>query len=246
LNLGSTLRLGQRRSWLLIFLLLALLGVSQAGTWNAFGPQNYQQTTPTPQAVTSTFSVHSTATTYTLVVTGSTNANPLIVLNGKTVVNQTNPNVSQNVTLALNNTISVTVRGGVGSSVTVTISGVDNDLPTITASAKPGPNAAGWNNSNVTVTFTCADKTSGVASCTPPVTVSTDGANQVIKGTATDLAGNTASTSVTINLDETAPNITPSQTPAADSFGWNNTGVTVNFACSDATSGVKTCPAPTR
>lgn len=233
------------RCFLLLVFPVVLLGTSYAGSWNAFGPQTDQQTTTTPQAVTSSFSVHSTATTYTLVVTGTTNANPLIVLNGKTVVNQTNPNVTQTVTLSLSNTINVTVRGGVGSSVIVTISGVDNDLPTITASAKPAPNAAGWNNANVVVTFTCADKTSGVASCTSPVTVSTDGKGQVIKGTAVDLAGNTASTSVTINLDKTAPIITPAQTPAADSFGWNNTNVTVSFTCTDATSGVKSCTGPT-
>ena len=229
----------------LLLVVLMLLGASYANTWNAFGPQTDQQTSTTPQAVTSSFSVHSTATTYTLVVTGTANANPLIVLNGKTVVSQTDPNISKTVTLALSNTISVTVRGGVGSSVTVTISGVDSDLPTIMASAKPTPNAAGWNNANVTVTFTCADKTSGIASCTSPITVSTDGAGQVIKGTAIDLAGNTASTSVTINLDKTAPTITPGQTPAADSFGWNNTNVTVSFTCTDATSGVKSCTGPT-
>ncbi len=234
-----------KRRYLTAVLLMLLTASAWAGTWNAFGPQTYQQTTTTPKAVSSTFTVLNTATTYTLVVTGTTNANPLITINGKTVINQTNPNVSKTVTLTASNTIAVTVRGGVGSSVTATITGVDNDLPTITAAASPAKNAAGWNNTNVTVTFTCADKTSGVASCTAPVVVSTDGASQVVKGTATDKAGNTASTSVTINLDKTLPTISPSQTPAADSFGWNNAAVTVSFACTDVTSGVSTCTGPT-
>jgi hypothetical protein len=234
-----------KRRNLAAVLLMLLTAPAWAGTWNAFGPQTYQQTTTTPKAVSSTFTVLSTATTYTLVVTGTTNANPLITVNGKTIINQTNPNVSKTVTLTASDTISVTVRGGVGSSVTVKITGVDNDLPTITAAASPAKNAAGWNNTNLTVTFTCADKTSGIASCTAPVVVSTDGASQVVKGTATDKAGNTASTSVTVSLDKTLPTITPSQAPAADSFGWNNAAVTVSFACTDATSGVSTCTGPT-
>src|SRR5205823_9139145 len=175
--------------------LLMLFSVqSWAGTWNAFGPQVYQQTTTTPKAVSSTFTVHSTAANYSLVMTGTAGANPLVTLNGKMVVDSSDPNVTKPVSLALSNTITVTVRGGIGKSVTVKITGVDNDLPTITAAASPAPNSAGWNNGNVVVTFTWSDKTSGVASCTAPVTVSTDGANQVIKGTATDLAGNTTST----------------------------------------------------
>src|SRR5258708_8717810 len=218
--------------------------LSWAATWDSFGPKTFQQTGTRPQAVSSTFTVLNTATTYTLVVTGTANANPLIVLNGTTVVNQTDPNVSQAVTLALSNKITVTVRGGVGSSVTVTIVGVDNDLPTITATATPAANAAGWQHNDVTGKFKCSDATSGIASCSAPVTFSTDGANQVVQGTATDKAGNTASTSLTINLDKTLPTIAPSQTPAADSFGWNNTSVIVDFTCADATSGVASCTAP--
>ncbi len=80
--------------------------------------------------------------------------------------------------------------------------------PTITSSATPAPNAAGWNNTNVIVTFTCAAPTSGVTSCTAPVTVSTDGANQVITGTVVDNTGNMASASVTVNLDKTPPTVT--------------------------------------
>jgi len=60
----------------------------------------------------------------------------------------------------------------------------------------------------VTVSFTCNDSTSGIASCTYATTVTTDGAGQVITGTAVDNAGNTATTSVTLNIDKTPPVIT--------------------------------------
>ena len=47
--------------------------------------------------------------------------------------------------------------------------------PTITALVSPMPNAAGWNNSNVTVSFTCADPIVGIASCASPVQLTAEG-----------------------------------------------------------------------
>jgi len=66
----------------------------------------------------------------------------------------------------------------------------------------------GWNNTNVTVNYACTDAGSGIASCPQPQVVSNEGANQVVSGTATDKAGNTASASVTLNIDKTPPTIT--------------------------------------
>ena len=91
------------------------------------------------------------------------------------------------------NTISVEVRGKPGGQLTATIIGTDNDLPTIGATAFSAANAAAWNSTAVTVSFACADATSGVASCSPPVTVTTEGAGQLVSpGKAVDLAGNIA------------------------------------------------------
>jgi len=83
-----------------------------------------------------------------------------------------------------------------------------NANPGITASPSPGPNSAGWNNSAVTVTFTCVPGAAPIQSCTSPVAVSTEGANQVVTGTAVDTANNTATTSDTVNLDLTPPVLT--------------------------------------
>ena len=60
----------------------------------------------------------------------------------------------------------------------------------------------------MTVTFTCTDPESSIATCTGPTTVSTEGAGQIVTGTAVDTARNSASTSVTINLDKTPPVLT--------------------------------------
>ncbi|HEX4001589.1 MAG TPA: SBBP repeat-containing protein [Candidatus Acidoferrales bacterium] len=83
-----------------------------------------------------------------------------------------------------------------------------NANPGITASPSPGPNASGWNNSSVTVSFTCVPGAAPIQSCTSPTTVSTEGANQVVTGTAVDTANNTATASDTVNLDLTAPVLT--------------------------------------
>src|SRR5271167_1464991 len=131
-----------------------------------------------------------------------------------------------------------------GNGVAVEATGFHKTPPIISGSVSPQPNAAGWNNSNVTVSFTCSDEASGIASCPSPVRVTTNGANQVITRTAKNHAGDTATTSVAVNLDKTAPVISETISPPPDADGWNNSAVTVTFTCSDALSGVAICPSP--
>jgi Big-like domain-containing protein len=211
---------------------------------------------------------------------------------------------------------------------------VDQTPPAITPTRSPAPNANGWNNTSVTVSFICSDALSGLAgACPTSVTLSTEGGNQVVSRSISDNAGNTSTASVTVNIDLTKPVTTASITgtlgnngwykapgpavltltatdnlsgvavtnytvnggatqtytgpvtfldgkytvlywstdragnveaqksisfkvdetppteietlsPTPDSYGWNNTSVTVSFTCSDAMSGLATaCPA---
>ncbi|WP_210479605.1 OmpL47-type beta-barrel domain-containing protein [Naasia sp. SYSU D00948] len=123
----------------------------------------------------------------------------------------------------------------------------DNIAPTVTHVLNPAPNADDWNNSDVTVTFSAKDDDhgSGVASTTAPVTVSTETAGKVVTGTAKDTAGNVGTDSVTVKLDKTAPSITGAITSGTKTAsGWYSGPVTVTFTCSDALSGVATCPDP--
>lgn len=77
--------------------------------------------------------------------------------------------------------------------------------PTISGSADRAANAAGWYNSDITVSFAADDALSGVAGYTAPKTLG-EGANQSVAGTATDKAGNSPEATVSgINIDETAP-----------------------------------------
>jgi hypothetical protein len=83
---------------------------------------------------------------------------------------------------------------------------IDKTAPTINGSADRGANSFGWYNNDVTVSFNANDTLSGVASYTQPVTFKTEGLNQSVTGTATDIADNSKSTIVSgINIDRTAP-----------------------------------------
>jgi fibronectin type 3 domain-containing protein len=83
---------------------------------------------------------------------------------------------------------------------------LDKTPPTASATNNPAPNSYGWNDTDVTVTFSGTDSLSGVASCTAPVTLTSNGAGQVVKGLCTDNAGNaSAPATATVNINKTAP-----------------------------------------
>src|SRR5690349_10351491 len=253
-NSARFLPYGVRR--ILMVLLSAMLGTTCfAGTFTAFGPQVYVRATGTPVTVTNTFTVLNPNTQYTLrvhnggLVDSSTDrvSSTTVTVNGVIIVapNDLNQNVGEvdkPITLLASNQIDVQVRGAPGGTLSIDILGIDNDPPVITAVASPAANGASWNNSAVTVAFACSDATSGVAVCPAPTTVGTEGPNQIITGQAVDKAGNTASASVTLNIDRTAPFISVAASPAPNAAGWNNTDVTLSFTCFDGLSGVVSCP----
>jgi DNA-binding beta-propeller fold protein YncE len=116
---------------------------------------------------------------------------------------------------------------------------IDAIAPVITSVVAPAPNAAGWNKEDVVVSFLCSDARSGVANCSAPVTIGSEVKDQVIAGSASDNAGNSASTSVTVNVDKTAPAIIVSgiQNGATYEFGLVPAA---GYTVSDAYSGVAT------
>ena len=83
---------------------------------------------------------------------------------------------------------------------------IDKVRPTIALLSRlPAPDLYGWNNTDVTVVWSCSDAFSGVISPMVTRTITTDGANQFATGTCTDLAGNTLNNSVgPVNIDRTA------------------------------------------
>lgn len=83
---------------------------------------------------------------------------------------------------------------------------IDKTLPMIEAVPDRAPNADGWYNDEVVISFNASDEGgSGLKSVTLPITLSTDGKDQLISGSAEDYAGNMASDDILISLDQVAP-----------------------------------------
>ena len=108
--------------------------------------------------------------------------------------------------------------------------------PGITATVSPQPNPAGWNNSPVTVTFTCISGAAPLQSCSSPVKVSSDGSGQRITGTVVDTANNTATATAIVNLDTTPP-VVQITSPANNSIV-TSTPFNVTGSVTDSLSGV--------
>jgi hypothetical protein len=107
-----------------------------------------------------------------------------------------------------NVSLTVTDTAGLTNTVTTTAQiALPPNPVSIRAVVSPAPNAAGWNNSAVTVSFVCTTTGSPIVSCPGPQRISSDVANDVVSGTVRDAAGDTASASATVNLETIAPAI---------------------------------------
>ena len=87
----------------------------------------------------------------------------------------------------------------------------------------------------MTVNFLCADALSGIASCPASQLVGSQGTSNV-SGTATDRAGNPASTSLAVKVDTVAPTLSTVGLASASIVAGGSTHLTASVA--DATSGV--------
>ena len=115
----------------------------------------------------------------------------------------------------------------------------DTTPPVITPTVTGTLGNNGWYTSDVNVSWTVTDPNSTVASQTGcgPTTVSTDTASITFTCTATSTGG-TASRSVTLKRDATAPVVIASALPGPNGNLWNNSNVTVSYVCTDGGSGV--------
>jgi hypothetical protein len=147
--------------------------------------------------------------------------------------------------------VSCTATDGAGNSRTTNASyDVDQTAPSISGALSPTAAGTGWWNALTgapTVTWTCSDATSGISSCSAPASFG-EGAGQSASGSATDLAGNVGTASVSgVNVDLTAPSISGALSSPAAGTGWWNAASgapTVTWSCGDTASGVVSCSAP--
>jgi hypothetical protein len=142
-------------------------------------------------------------------------------------------------------TCSATSDGGV-TTVSKTFK-IDKTPPAVTATPSRGPDANGWYNHALSVSFTGSDGMSGVDTCVAPQAYSgPDSGGASVGGTCTDKAGNVGAASLALRYDATPPQVTGSSAGRGpDSNGWYNHPVSVSFTGSDAMSGVDSCTQPT-
>jgi C1A family cysteine protease len=200
-----------------------LAAASDTGKSNSDGITNLDNSTPSK---TLQFLVNGTVTGATVTIY----ANGTAI--GSAVASGTSTTVTTNGTYDLTDgSYSITARqtesgkSQSGDSSALTIC-VDTVLPTLTwGTPTPAPNAAGWNNTNVSIPFTTNDTLSGVAGSVPtsPLVLTAEGNNVTGTVTVTDVAGNSAQfTSASFKIDKTAP--------AAPLVSDPLTAVTVNAA----------------
>ena len=125
----------------------------------------------------------------------------------------------------------------------------DTAPPVADPTAAPAPNANGWTNSPVTVTWNWADEAGGSgidpANCTMSSSTIGEGLGIVLTAGCADVAGEVGLASATVNVDLTAPTITCSATPAlvvGSSAG--SVSATVTDALSGPVDGTVTSPIP--
>jgi hypothetical protein len=101
-------------------------------------------------------------------------------------------------------------------------------------------NSSGWYNNDVQVEFSASDQLSGIDKNPPPITLSKEGKNQEVTGTAIDLAGNKAAYAVReINIDKTPPQITINS-PTEKGEYLLNQNLLIEWSATDELSGIAT------
>lgn len=114
--------------------------------------------------------------------------------------------------------------------------GDDRTLPQVTYSIDPPPNAAGWNNTPVQLTWTVSDPESGIASTSGCETrqLAADPTDLTFTCTATNGEGLSTAATATVRIDRTPPAVSCG-TP--DSL-WHAADVSIACTATDAASGI--------
>jgi hypothetical protein len=121
----------------------------------------------------------------------------------------------------------------------------DGSGPTVRAAPARAPDANGWYNHALSITFEGSDGFSGVSSCTSGSYAGPDSGGASVSGSCTDKAGNVGSASFGLKYDATAPSVTAQPSRAPDGGGWYTHAVTIGFTGTDGLSGMDSCTSAT-
>jgi parallel beta-helix repeat protein len=117
---------------------------------------------------------------------------------------------------------------------------IDKTPPMVSGKVTEASNSSGWYNNDVQVEFSASDQLSGIDKNPPPITLSKEGKNQEVTGTAIDLAGNKAAYAVReINIDKTPPQITINS-PTEKGEYLLNQNLLIEWSATDELSGIAT------
>ena len=124
---------------------------------------------------------------------------------------------------------------------------IDASAPTVSGGVPArSPDANGWFNKAVSITFNGSDAGSGIASCSTSSYGGPDSASASVSGTCRDVAGNVSAPSgYPLKYDATPPSVSAAAARAAGEGGWYNSSVGVSFTGSDGTSGIASCTGST-
>ena len=115
----------------------------------------------------------------------------------------------------------------------------DTTAPTAAPTQSPPANSNGWNNTDVTVNWNWTDNSGGsgidTSNCTTSSTSSGEGDNLSLSASCNDLAGNTGTATYSVNVDKTAPSLSPTVSPNPVLLGGT---ASANPNASDSLSGV--------
>jgi len=123
-------------------------------------------------------------------------------------------------------TRSCSATNGSGTTaVTTSPIKIDDTPPTVTATLSRKPDFNGWYNHPVTVRWSGADATSGLARCSAVTYTGPENAAATIIGSCTDKAGNTAARPVDLAYDATPPvlsDVTEQSTAGGNVLRWSS------------------------
>jgi hypothetical protein len=98
--------------------------------------------------------------------------------------------------------------GSAGGEATVTVTiRLDKTAPTATPAPERAPNASGWYTGPLSVFFSGADETSGLAGCSADRYWGPDNAAASVAGSCSDVAGNVKGAAFSFKYDATAPTL---------------------------------------
>ena len=119
----------------------------------------------------------------------------------------------------------------------------DATPPSAGVSATRAPDSNGWYNHPVEMAASGGDATSGVAGCSAPSYAGPDNGSATVGATCSDRAGNSATATMSLRYDSTAPSVSgnPDRAPTG---GWYRKPFNVSFAGADALSRVASCTGP--